>query len=212
MEKDIVKKIQNILNSSEEINENQIRSLMILVRKRLELMVDTDKLKYLTLNLFCNWVAHTTISRSMIGFKTLAKVNDALVNVKGSKDIEEVRLIVTKAVGFDTLHLEFVSFLKEMNIQHLLLNRGNWKAFLNNLIELIRDVPLKFPPINTLKKGATIIYNQIAKNPIKPGAGVISITIAKVDYGPILKTGQNEILCLIILVEDTTKLVVPLMF
>lgn len=204
-------KIQSILNYGVAITEDQVRSLMILVRKHLELMADADKLQFLTLNLFCNWCAHVEITQSNMGLRILARINDALVRVKNSADSNRIFTEISGAVGFGTFRSELLVFLNKIGVEHRLDQEAEWIVFLAHLLEVIRDVPLAFPPSDQLSKGAKKIYEQIAQNPIKPGAGVIRTIISKIDYGALgLNTGAGELWCLLVRTEDTTTIVVPL--
>lgn len=209
MKKDIRAKIQNLLNQASNISEDQARSLMILLRKRLELMPEIDKLHYSTMNLFCNWCAHTSITQSMTGLKTLARINDVLVKVKDSST-DVVRKEMSEAVGFGTLRSELITFFDSIGVTHNLSDKKVFAALVEQLIEIIRDVPLKFPPISKLNKQSTKIYNQIIQKPIKPGAGVISMTLSRIDYGALGVKGLGELLCLLVKTEDTTTVVIPL--
>ena len=210
MRKDLIAKIQSLLKQSSNISEDQVRSLMILVRKRLELMTEKDRIQYLTLNLFCNWTAHTAITQSVSGLRILSRVNTALVKVKDSVDTDVILTKMAKAVGFDTLYSEFLLFLKNNGVSHCLTDKVVWKCFVDHLIEIIRDVPIAFPPVSQLRRSAKKIYDQITKNPIKPGAGVISITLSRVDYGALGVKNAGMMMCLLVRTEDTTTTVVPL--
>lgn len=209
MKRDIRTKIQNLLNQVPSIDEDQVRSLMILLRKRLELMPEIDKLHYSTMNLFCNWCAHTSITQSMTGLKTLARINDVLVKVK-NLSIDVVRKEMSEAVGFGTLRLELIAFLDSIGVIHNLSDKKVFVALVEQLIEIIRDVPLEFPPISKLNKQSIKIYNQIIQNPIKLGAGVISMILSRINYGALGVKGLGELLCLLVKTEDTTTVVIPL--
>lgn len=202
-------KIQSCLDQGEAITEDQVRSLMILVRKNLELIPEADLAHFLTLNLFCNWCGHVEITQSNTGLRILAKINDVLVRVKTSTDIDHILAEVSGAIGFDIFRTEFIAFLSRIGVTHRLDQGAEWASFFGHLLEIIRDVPLAFPSIAELNKGAKKIYDQIAQDPIKPGAGVIRATISMVDYGA-LGAGGGELWCLLIQTEDTTTFVVPL--
>ena len=133
MEKDLLIKIENLLDGDCRVSEDQVRSLMILVRKRLELEPEPNKTRYSTLNLFCNWAAHTKITQSMTGLKILARINDALVTMKNSTGME-VQTEMSRAIGFDVLHSEFVLFLQNVGVSHKLSEKQIWAAFLGHLI------------------------------------------------------------------------------
>jgi len=209
MKSDMDGKIRQLIKLGTSIDENQTRSLMILMRKEFELMTDVNRQKFLTLNLFSNWSAHTKIDKSMSGLRILFRVNNALVQIKQTVDNNTILTEMTKAIGFDTLRLELCLFLQYIGINEA-VSDSMWKTFLDNLIEIIRDVPLSFPLTRELKTSEKKIYEQIAKNPIKPGAGVVMIVLSKIDYGKFVFGNIGEILCLLVCTEDTTKIIIPL--
>lgn len=209
MKSDIDNKIRKLIELEARINEDQTRSLMILIRKELELMADPNRQKFLTLNLFCSWSVHTKIDQSMSGLRILARVNDALVRVKQATDNNTILTEMTKAMGFNSLRLELSLFLKYINTNNI--SDHTWKKFLDNLIEIIRDVPLSFPLTRELKPRESKIYEQIAQNSIKPGAGVVMIILSKIDYGKLGAKNIGELTCLLVRTEDTTTIVVPLL-
>lgn len=208
MEKILIAKIKTIVAKKESVDENNIYSLIILVRKMLDKMSQSDQNLYLTLKLFCNWVTHIEITQSNTGLKILAEINDTLVDIKNSTDITELRRKISGAIGFPILRKELKLFFKNIGVADtLVLDNNIWAAFLDNLIEIIRNVPLSFPSLSKLDKTKQKIYNQIAKNPIKIGAGVISAKISLIKYPP----PTDEIMCLTIRTEDTTSIIVPLL-
>jgi hypothetical protein len=205
----LVEKIQRLVSLGSQISEDQVRSLMILIRKQLELENDQERSQYSIVSLFCNWCAHTEITQSLAGLRVLGRINDTLGKVK-TAHTDEVRKELSQAVGLDISRSELLSFLSKLGIQHHLDEIKNWHPFLDNLIEIIRDVPLAFPPVSKLNKSDRRIYEKIVQNPIKVGAGVVSISLCNVDYSLLGYKGLGEILCLLIRTEDTITLVVPL--
>jgi len=209
MERDILLKIQNLVDRGAQVSEDEVRSLMNLVRKRLELEPEPSRNRYLTLNLFCNWAAHTKITQSITGLKVLGRINDALVRVRRAS-VDEIQTQMSRAIGFDPLYSEFLLLLRNVGITHKFSDKRVWAVFLAHLIEIIRDVPLAFPPVSKLKKDARKIYDRIVQKPIKPGAGVILIQLSSVDYGALGAKGVGTLMCLLVRTEDTTTTVVPL--
>jgi len=212
---DIKSKINLLFQTGPTISEDQVRSLMILVRKRLELMTDAERLNYLVLNLFCNWCAHTKIDQSNQGLRIIAKVNDALIQVKDLRDNNEVQLRLSEAFGYVSLRRELLLFLTTIGLSPYIevSIKGNdiWGHFITHLLEIIRDVPLEFPSLSGLDKTKQKIYDQIAQNSIKPGAAVITMKITKVDYSKMGLKDMGELLSLCIGLEDTTTVVIPLL-
>jgi len=215
MEKDLEAKIKAILEKGSNISEDEVRSLMVLIRKRLELMVDSEKEKYLVLNLFCNWCAHTKIDKSNTGLRIIARVNDALVAAKDSNDTQEIQLRISKAMGYVSLRKEMALFLKNIGLMGCLkvenIENDLWFHFLDYLFEIIRDVPIAFPSLGSLDKNKQKIYNQIALNAIGPGGGVVSMKIIKIDYSKTGAKDAGEWLSLHIKLENTTNIIIPLL-
>ncbi|MCH8080106.1 MAG: hypothetical protein IIA06_10080 [Proteobacteria bacterium] len=207
MEKDIIKKIAGVASKHRNINEADIRSMMILVRKFLDAY---DQNSFLILRLYCNWVAHNEITKSNTGLRVLAEINNTLVKVKSTTDTNEMQNLISQAIGYPLLRNELKTVFGLIGIDNTLITVNNvWSVFINHLIEIIRDVPLSFPPLSNLDPAKLKIYEKISNNPIKEGAGVISIQLSNVDYDELGAENIGEILCIIIKTEDTTTVVIP---
>jgi hypothetical protein len=212
MEKDLITKIANTVAKSKDIEEADVRSLMILVRKLLDNMPQSDQKPYLTIRLFSNWAAHIKITESNTGLRILAAINNALVSIKDSVDLVAMQTKMSEAIGFPVLRKEMKLFFGYIDVTDMLVSDNNlWAIFITHLIEIIRDVPLSFPPLSALDAPKRKIYEEIAQNPIKPGAGVISIKISRIDYGALGVKELGDIMCLLIKSEDTTTIVMPLL-
>lgn len=209
MKIDMKNKIAELIKLKNAIDEHQTRSLMILLRKNFELISEDNKKNFSILNLFCNWSAHTKIDQSITGLKIIARVNDAFVKIKDSQNISEIQLEITNAVGFTELRSEFEAFLAYIGVEEI-IEDDQWLVILNNLIDIIKDVPLTFPELSKFKPAVQKIYERIAKNPIKPGSGVIMIILSIIDYEKLGIHNMGEVVCLLIRTEDSTTTVVPL--
>lgn len=210
MDKDIARKINEVLQKGDQVTEHELRSMMGLVRKLLELMSDQDRSAYLLLSLFCNWAAHVEITRSNTGLRLLAKVNDALVGSRQSGDALEIGLRMSEALSLSGLRKELVRFFTQNGLDATVIQDDRtWATcFLTHLIEIIRDVPLAFPTqLDPMKQK---IYDSIAQNAVKPGAGVASLRLSIVDYDKIGAKGIGERLCVLVTLADTTTVVIPL--
>ena len=212
MEKDLIKKIRTFVAQKEHIDEANVRSFMILARKLLDTMSKADQNSFLILRLFCNWVAHIEITNSNTDLRILAEVNDALVDIKDSRDSIAMQTIISQALGYPALRKELKLFLNKIGADNILAIDNNiWSVFIDNLMEIIRDVPLSFPELSKLDATKKAIYDKIVKNPIKPGAGVISIQISRIDYSALGIKDVKEIMCLLIRMENITTIVIPLL-
>lgn len=212
MEDDLINKIKKTVAKNKNLEEADVRSLMILVRKLLDKMSRSDQKLYLIVRLFCNWVAHIEITNSNTGLRILAEINDTFVSVINSTDTNEIQTKISSAIGYPALRKELKSFFGYIGVDDNLVSDNNvWAIFIANLIEIIRDVPLSFPQLAELDPTKQKIYKQIAQNPIKPGAGVISIQISRINYDALGAKGTGDIMCLLIRTEDTTTTVIPLL-
>jgi len=210
MKNDLIEKITKIVDKN-EISEDEMRSLMILIRKVLETMSESDKNDYLTLNLFCNWIAHIEISNSNTGLRILAKINDTLVDTRHSGDGTAIGIKMSEVL-FVGLRRELKAFFSNIKVKEALIEDNKlWgTVFVIQLLETIKDVPLSFPSIKDFDPTKMKIYEKIAQNAIKPGAGVISIWTSNVDFAALGMKAWGERLCLHIKTEDTTTIVVPM--
>ena len=213
MEKDLITKIRNTVAKNKDLEEADVRSLMILVRKLLDNMPQSDQKPYLTIRLFSNWVAHIEITQSNTGLRILSAINNVLVSVKDSVDAVAMQTKMSEAIGFPALRKEMKLFFGHISVDDMLVSDNNiWAIFINHLIEIIRDVPLSFPQLSALDATKRKIYEKIAQNPIKPGAGVISIQISRINYAALgTREWGGDIMCLLIKTEDTITIVIPLL-
>ncbi len=206
---DLIEKMGNTASKNEALEEEDVRTLMILARKLLDLE-PTLNTQFLIIRLFANWAVHVEISRSNIGLRILSAINDALVTNK-SADTGALCNGISKEIGFPSLRKELKQFFDFFHIVDTIASNDRvWAVFVTHLIEIIRDVPLSFPPISTLDKSKRKIYDAIACNSIKPGAGVVAIRISMIDYGSHGAKDVGKRMCLVIMLEDTTTIAVPL--
>jgi hypothetical protein len=183
---------------------------MVIFRKILEGMVQSDQESFLILRLFSNWAVHIEITQSNTGLRILSAINNALVNFQ-SAVTDDLQLGISREIGFVALREELRKFSNKIQINEALHFENHvWSVFVSHLIEIIRDSPLSFPDLSSLDKKKEKIYKSIANNPIKPGAGVVSIQISNVDYAQFGAENLGSFVCLIIVTEDTTKIVVPI--
>jgi len=212
MEDDLIRKIKGSVAKNKSLEEADVRSLMILIRKLLDKMAQSDQKLYLTIRLFSNWVAHIKITQSNTGLRILSAINNALVSVKDSVDAVAMRTKMSQAIGFPALRKEMKLFYGQIGVDDMLVSdNSRWAIFIAHLIEIIRDVPLSFPQLSALDSTKRKIYEEIDQNPIKPGAGVISIQISRINYAALGAPESGDTMCLLIKTADTTTIVMPLL-
>ena len=211
MEDDLIEKIRETVSKKEKLEEADIRSLMIIIRKLLDMISPADQQLFLIIRLFANWAVHVEITKSNTGLRVLSAINDVLVAYK-SADTDAMRARISQEIGFSALRKEIKLFFDRIGVDDkVVADNSVWSVFVTNLIEIIRDVPLSFPPLSALDKSKRKIYDKIAINPIKPGAGVILIQISLVNYESMGAKNTGDIMCLLIRTEDTTTIVIPLL-
>jgi hypothetical protein len=212
MEEDLIKKIRGTAAKNKTVEEADVRSLMILIRKLLEMMPEPVTKPFLIIRLFSNWVAHIAITQSNTGLRILSTINNALVSIKDSTDAIAMQTKMAEAIGFPALRKEMKLFLGRIGVDHAMVSDNDaWAVFVSHLIEIIRDVPISFPELSTLDTTKRKIYEEIARNPIRPGAGVIAAKISHVDYADVGSPEAGRNTCLLIKTADTTTIVIPLL-
>jgi len=210
VENDLITKIKKTLSKKESLEEPDVRSLMIIARKLLDQMPPPDQQPFLIIRLFANWAVHNKITQSNTGLRILSAINDTLVKFK-SVNTDTLRVGISQEIGFTALRREMKLLFDHIGIDDTIISDNNvWAIFVNHLIEIIRDVLLSFPHLSSLNNTKRKIFDQIAKNAIKPGTGVISIQISIVDYTALGAKDSGNLLCLLIRIKDTTTIVVPL--
>lgn len=209
METDLVGKIYSTLTKESGQSEADVRTLMILFRKILDNLTEIEQRDFLVLRLFSNWAVHNEITNSNTGLRILSAVNDALVEHRQSR-IDELIAGISSEFGLEALRNQIHNLLVLNGMQpELVIEPKSWNSFIDHLIEIIRDVPISFPNLAKLDKKKQKIYDQISRNPIKQGAGVISIRLSNVDYDAAGAEGVGIVLCMVITTNDTTSIVVP---
>jgi hypothetical protein len=211
MEDDLIRKIRSTVGKENDLEEADVRSLMILIRKLLDKMQEAEQRPFLVIRLFSNWAAHIAITQSNTGLRILSAINSALVSIKNSTDIIYMQTQMSEAIGFTALRKEMKSFLGRIGVNDsLFANDRVWAVFVIHLIEIIRDVPISFPDLSSLDNTKRKIYEEISQNPIKPGAGVVAVQISQVDYAALGAPEIGTRMCLHIRTADTTTIAIPL--
>ena len=172
---DLITKIKQTVSKKEALEETDVRSLMILMRKLLDQMQDSYQQSFLIIRLYANWAVHNEITKSNPGLRILSAINELLVTFK-SADTDILRKEISQGLGISTLRREMKLFFENIGFDDDVFSDNHiWAIFVTHLIEIIRDVPLSFPQLSALDKTKRKIYDSITHNTIKPGAGVISI-------------------------------------
>lgn len=159
MTDEIVRKLSVILNEP-ITTEAEVVYVLIQVRKLLDRkeeerkelkelykqelnadLADGNHLSYLSLRLYCNWVAHTCLEFGMA--KDVVKEVDALYPrlVTGTLTDEE-KGSFRRRFSFEYFRTELEQFLSENGLPRF--TEAGWNAFLLQFLGVIRDCPLTF--------------------------------------------------------------------
>jgi hypothetical protein len=206
---ELVGKLYITLSNAEQLSEAEVRSMMVIFRKLLDGMQGQQQQNFLITRLFANWAVHNEISNSNTGLRILSSINNALVRFKNA-DTDAFIEGISSEFGLLALSNELQLLLAASGIDPNLISKKEvWGRFTEHLVEIIRDVPITFPDLATLDAKKQKIYDEISQNSIKPGAGVVAISLSIVDYDALGAKDVGKVLCIIITAADTTKIVVP---
>lgn len=101
---------------------------------------------YPTLNLYCNWCLHTSISQSNVAYRILLEINQAIANEiqPGATWINDAIIEGTK---LHVLSEEIVAFGSTLNIPNAakFSHLPDWKIFAFMLIKHLYDTPIELP-------------------------------------------------------------------
>ncbi len=209
MKADIKTKIQQIILRQPH-SESETAHLMVLVRKYLDQLEDNN---FFTLRFFCDWSVHSEIERSLPAMELLKQLNAKIVELKDTPDNDLLRIETTEIVSFKKLKEELNRFFEEIGIEdNYTIDEEKWKIFVVSFVDIISDCPLILSDPRKYKK-AKEIYDEIVANPIGKGAHVSGLAISYVNDS-IFKGDKNlstgATLCLVLLLSDTTRIVIPL--
>ena len=85
-----------------------------------------------------------------------------------------------------------------------------WENFTRHLIEIIRDCPVEVGEVDSMSCRARELYETIVANPFKKGGWVVGLSVAEVDYGLLQGSDSHKLLCIDVLMSDTTQIVIPM--
>ena len=181
---------------------------MTLCRKYLDHVSKEEQTAYLILRFFCNWAAHITIDRSMEGLEILKRLNDTLVELAESHTDLIIKK-VTELISFRKLCREIGVLCKDLDIEPRLMDDQNlWENFARQLIEIIRDCPLVFG--EGMAREAQALHAAVKANPLSNRAWVTGVSVVEVDYGLFHSRDSHKILCIHVLMSDTTHIMIPM--
>lgn len=138
MKKDIILKLNGVL-SRRNYDEVIVTYVFVEVRKILE---KNDLYnEFPLISFYSDWVVHSYLDRT--GAKEYLKKVETIFNGDRNHDVEvDVAENIKPLIQFKNLKLELNNFFKKLSLESAYFE-NNWRSFLNNLIEIIADTPLR---------------------------------------------------------------------
>ena len=209
MQTDVARKITALASRRELLSESDVSHLMTLSRKYLEHMPREEREEYPFLKFFSNWALHITLDRSLEGMAILKRLNDTLAEVAPVPDNDLITRRITEILSFRQLRREMGGLFQRLEVpQAIDADQERWTNFAKHLIEIIRDCPLVFS--EKMTREARELYNATTANPLREGVWVIGVSVVEVDYGQFSGSDPKMLLCVCVLLSNTTRIVVPM--
>lgn len=145
------KEVVDILNIKDKSKSN-VKALFVTLRVLLELL--SLKEKYPILNLYGNWVAHTSLNRGGVIIEifyqlTLAFIACNEIVQKDSDNTSSFNAYVVDAVNPELLRKEIVDFLSnETKIEGFVPLDQEWLILFKLLVQTIENRPLQLPELS----------------------------------------------------------------
>lgn len=144
MQNEIVEKLKPILTQSVE-TEERVVYIMVEVRKLMEHANLPDN-QLVTLRFFCNWVAHTKLTRGE-GAEIVKLMNDlfaARLN-DGQRMTEEQHQRLYSLFSFDTFREQLLAFLRAQGLNWAVIELlPEWIKFVKHYAGVVADCPITY--------------------------------------------------------------------
>ena len=154
------------------ITKNDVRAVLILARKLIEILPQTERSSYDTLQLYYDWSAHIMIDRSDEGVRILQNLNTLLnMNTRGAKN--NISNDLSMALSLNEAHRQLNSLLVKHGNAANSISHEKWSILLPLVAAIIKDSPLQ---IGTKKKFAAA-RDSIVSRPIIAQETLVSLTV-----------------------------------
>lgn len=98
---------------------------------------------YPVLTVYCHWMLHANLDRTIEALKILQLANDSLRDAAANNDIDKMQENMSASFRLGELRSQLSALLKEFEIDTSWLKRG-WPKFLNALLDDLSDRPIAF--------------------------------------------------------------------
>jgi hypothetical protein len=180
MRNEIIEKLRPILTQSVE-TEERVVYIMVEVRKLMEHANLPDN-QLVTLRFFCNWVAHTKLTRGE-GVEIVKLMNDLYAaRLSGQWMTDEQHQRLHGLFSFDTFRQQLLGFLRAQGLNWAMIELlPEWIKFVRHYAAVVADCPITYG-----KKDLQLRWMDRA-----------IVSICEVDQGPIgqAPTGHPVVEC-----------------
>ena len=137
----IIEKLENAL--TDQI-ENECQVIYILTRASKILDINDQRQKYSTINFYRNWSVHAVLSQGSTASFISPKFDPHIDITKGGHDIAKDLISANESFfKLKDLKNELRLFCEEYGLPtELFDNANNWRAFMELLLEIIKDCPI----------------------------------------------------------------------
>ncbi|MFA4967123.1 MAG: hypothetical protein WC624_02780 [Candidatus Margulisiibacteriota bacterium] len=151
-------KIKQLLNQP-GLSLNDIICLMSQIR----ILIEENNLaaKYKYLNLYCNWILHSKISKSLLCFSILEQLTDILVKHHAIEN--DIIHEVSNIISIPGLRKDFIDFFNSSGLpNNIFSDRETWKGIFSLIASNLIDKPLCFPEMKVINGNPKIkaIYDS----------------------------------------------------
>ncbi|MEE1945071.1 hypothetical protein VRU48_08130 [Pedobacter sp. KR3-3] len=170
-------KIKGLFESPRDLDHTDLESFMVNIR----LVIEHENLKevYKILNLYCNWCMHAKIKDSLVAYRVLEHITNAIIKCNHDPDNSTwYSDAVIEGLKIHELQYEIEDFIFRFNLGITLFSERNfWKGFGKVLINNLMERPLE---LNLSTKNPKLLkimdrINEVANEANQPNATVFSL-------------------------------------
>ena len=138
---DYAEQLRDELVQIQETGGFGVQSVSYVMSLSRQLLESTNlKREYQHLNLYCNWTLHAKLQKSAFADQILERIS----NEFSSPEVKEYNDVILGIIGLQYLRQDFLSVYSSHHIPTFLFeSKSAWKGFIEVLIGLLLDKPLK---------------------------------------------------------------------
>ena len=117
------------------------------------------------LNLYCNWCAHSRLSRSAIVYDIMRRITEALVrdSQNGTLTIAAPESGVSAALAIGQLQKELISLYRKHRLDTSLFGPAHFRRFMDAVLDQIENAPLELPSARPKNEQHGRMYDAVKR-------------------------------------------------